>query len=63
MSLIALVVALSLAVVTLAVTLLYRARIERQRSDARVAALAAALDDPLSETTWADEPQTLCGAH
>ena len=57
MSLIALVVALSLAVVTLAVTLLYRAQIERRRSDARVAALAAALDDPLSEATWTDEPQ------
>ena len=57
MSLIALVVALSLAVVTLAVTLLYRAQIERRRSDARVAALAAALDDPLSEATWADGPR------
>jgi hypothetical protein len=57
MSLIALVVALSLAVVTLAVTLLYRARIERQRSDARVAVLAAALDDPLSQATWADGPR------
>ena len=57
MSLIALVVALSLAVVTLAVTLLYRSQIERRRSDARVAALAAALDDPLSEATWADGPQ------
>ena len=54
MSLIALVVALSVAVVALAVTLLYRARTERRRSDARVAALAAALDDPLWETPWAD---------
>jgi hypothetical protein len=41
-------------VVALAVTLFYRARIERRRSDARVAALAAALDDPLWETPWAD---------
>jgi len=57
MSLIALIIALSLTVVTLAVTLLYRARIERQRSDARVSALAAAIDDPLSETTWADGPR------
>jgi len=57
MPLIALIVALSLTVVTLAVTLLYRARIERQRSDARVSALAAAIDDPLSETTWADGPR------
>jgi len=54
MSLIALVVMLSVAVVALAVTLLYRARTERRRSDARVAALAAALDDPLWETPWAD---------
>jgi hypothetical protein len=53
MSLIPLVVALSVAVVALAATMLYRARVERQRSDARVAALAAALDDPLWETPWA----------
>jgi hypothetical protein len=55
MSLIALVVVLSIAVVALAVTMLHRVRIERQRSDARVAALAAALDDPLRDTPWADE--------
>jgi hypothetical protein len=54
MSLIPLVVALSVAVVALAVTMLHRARVERQRSDARVAALSAALDDPLWETPWAD---------
>ena len=53
MSLIPLVVALSVAVVALAATMLYRARVERRRSDARVAALAAALDDPLWETPWA----------
>jgi hypothetical protein len=38
--------ALSLAVIALAVLTVYRARIERRRSDARVAALAAAIDDP-----------------
>lgn len=53
MSLIPLVVALSVAVVALAATVLHRARVERQRSDARVAALSAALDDPLWETPWA----------
>ena len=55
MSLIPLVVALSLAVVALAGTLLYRARLERRRSEARVATLAAALDDPLWDTPWAVE--------
>jgi len=58
MSLIALVGALSLAVVALAVTLLYRARLERRRSDARVAVLAAALDDPVWEKQWAEGPST-----
>jgi hypothetical protein len=55
MSLIPLVVVLSIAVVALAITLLYRVRLEHQRSEARVAALAAALDDPLRNTPWADE--------
>jgi hypothetical protein len=53
MSLIPLVVALSVAVVALAATMLYRARVDRRRSDARVAALSVALDDPLWETPWA----------
>jgi hypothetical protein len=53
MSLIPLVIALSVAVVALAATMLHRARLERRRSEARVAALAAALDDPLWETPWA----------
>lgn len=53
MSLMPLVVALSVAVLALAATMLHRARLERRRSEARVAALAAALDDPLWETPWA----------
>lgn len=53
MSLMPLVVALSVAVIALAATMLHRARLERRRSEARVAALAAALDDPLWETPWA----------
>ena len=58
MWLITLVGALSLAVVALAVVTLQRARLERRRSDARVAALAAAIDDPLWETPWAAEART-----
>ena len=54
MSLIELAVALSIAVVALAVMLLHRVRLEHRRSDARVAALAAALDDPLWETALAN---------
>ncbi len=54
MSLIPLVVILSVAVVALAVTMVLRVRAERQRSDARVVALAAALDDPLWETPSLD---------
>ena len=53
MSLMPLVVALSVAVIALAAIMLHRARLERRRSEARVAALAAALDDPLWETPWA----------
>jgi hypothetical protein len=41
-----LVAALSLAVIALAAVILQRTRVERRRSDARVAALAAAIDDP-----------------
>ncbi len=55
MSLIPLVFALAVAVVALSGTLLYRARLERRRSEARVATLAAALDHPLGETPWAVE--------
>ena len=46
MWLIALTCVLGLAVIALAVLILHRARLERQRSDARVAALATAIDDP-----------------
>jgi hypothetical protein len=38
--------ALSLAVIALAAFCVYQIRLERRRSDARVAALAAAIDDP-----------------
>jgi len=46
MWLITLTFVLGLAVVALALLTLHRARLERRRSDARVAALAAAIDDP-----------------
>src|SRR5262245_46228103 len=46
MWLIALTCGLGLAVIALAALTLHRARLERRRSDARVAALAAAIDDP-----------------
>jgi hypothetical protein len=52
---IALIAALSLAVIVLAVITAHRMRLERQRSDARVAALAAAIDDPPWETAFEDE--------
>jgi hypothetical protein len=57
MSLIALVIALSVAVVVLGATLVYRVRVERRRSDARVAALAATLDDPALESIWANSQE------
>jgi len=59
MSLIAVAVALSVAVVALAVMLLHRVRLERRRSDARVAALAAALDDPVWETVLANSREPI----
>jgi hypothetical protein len=46
MWLVALTGILALAVIVLTGLTLYRARVERQHSDARVAALAAAIDDP-----------------
>jgi hypothetical protein len=49
-----LVIALSLAVVALTVAIWYKVRLERRRSDARVAALAAAFDDPFWDTPWAE---------
>ena len=54
MSLIALLVALSVAVIALGAMMVHRIRLERRRSDARVAALAAALDDPAWESIWAN---------
>jgi hypothetical protein len=51
---IALIAALSLAVLVLAVMTVQRIRLERQRSDARVAALAAAIDDPRWEAAIGD---------
>lgn len=53
MSLIAPLVALSVAVVALGAMMVHRIRLDRRRSDARVAALAAALDDPVWESIWA----------
>jgi hypothetical protein len=46
MWLIALVALLSLAVVALAVLTIHRARLEQRRSEARIAALASAIDNP-----------------
>ena len=46
MWMIALVAILSIAVIGLAALTVYRARFERRRSDARVAALASAMDNP-----------------
>jgi hypothetical protein len=53
---IALITTLSLAVAVLAVITAQRMRLERRRSDARVAALAAAIDDPHREAT-VDDPR------
>jgi hypothetical protein len=55
MLLIALIAALSVAVVVLGVITVLRARTERRRSDARVAALNAAIDDPRWATPLEDE--------
>src|SRR5262245_13262005 len=55
MWLIALVIILAAAVVVLTVVVAQRVRLERQRSEARIAALASAIDDPLWETPWATD--------
>jgi hypothetical protein len=55
MWLIALITTLSLAVVVLAVMTVQRALLERRRSEARVAALATAIDKPHWETAFDDE--------
>jgi hypothetical protein len=51
----ALIATLTLAVIVLAALTLHLIRLERRRSDARVAALAAVIDDPEWETRWEDE--------
>ena len=58
MWLIVLTCGLGLAVIALTALTLHRARLERRRSDARVAALAAAIDDPLWTTAgdWEEYP-------
>ena len=55
MWLIALTFALGLAVVVLATVTVYLVRLERRRSDARVAALASAIDNPRWATGVEDE--------
>ena len=57
--LIALITALSLAVVVLAAMTVQRALLERRRSEARVAALAAAIDDAHWEASFDDEDTPL----
>ena len=59
MWLIALITALSLAVVVLAVMTVQRALLERRRSEARVAALAAAIDNQHWEAAFDDEETPL----
>jgi hypothetical protein len=55
MWLIALIGTLSLAVIALTALTVYLIRLERRRSDARVAALASAIDDPRWSTRFEDE--------
>ena len=62
MWLIALTTALALAVVVLAVMTVYRTLVERRRSEARIAVLAAAIDNPHWEAAFDDEdapPETI----
>jgi hypothetical protein len=59
MWLIALTTALALAVVVLAVMTVYRTLVERRRSEARIAALAAAIDNPHWEAAFDDEEAPL----
>jgi hypothetical protein len=51
------IVGLSLAVMTLAVLTVHRARLDRRRSEARVAALAAAMDNPPWEEVLIDDAE------
>jgi hypothetical protein len=51
------IVGLSLAVMTLAALAVHRARLDRRRSDARVAALASAMDNPPWEEVLIDEAE------
>jgi hypothetical protein len=52
---VALIGALSLAVIALTISTVYLIRLERRRSDARVAALATAIDDPRWQARFDDE--------
>jgi hypothetical protein len=60
MSLITVIVILSLALIAVTAFAVYQIRLERRRSDARVAALASAIDDPRWQLPFQEEwPQEL----